>query len=38
MKVTREREKREEGPWVVDLLVGLGLECERERERERERD
>ena len=25
VKVTRERET-EEGPWVVDLLVGLGLE------------
>ena len=35
MKVPRERE---EGPWVVDLLVGLGLECESERERERERE
>ena len=31
MKVTRERET-EEGPWVVDLLVGLGLERERERD------
>ena len=29
MKVPRERE---EGPWVVDLLVGLGLERERKRE------
>ena len=29
MKVPRERE---EGPWVVDLLVGLGLEREKERD------